>query len=299
VSGLDPEHAPAQRRSELLAWIAGLGAVTAEALAVRSDVTVLVARALLKAAVRDGQLASEKPLATSPALYTVTRAGLRACGEPELAPCEASATSAAHLVACATVAAVLERGGLARLLWGERTLRREERLRGTALASATIGAAGEGERRVHRPDLVLWPSPPNGVELRHADLDLDLDVGVDVAATVGEEESRRPIAVEVELTLKSARRLESICAAWARCELVAGVLYFTAPEVQQPLARAIAAADAAQRIAMLPLSSVELPPREDRSRRLPVVAVVERQDECQGRLLADSQLSPLASDLGM
>jgi hypothetical protein len=65
-----------------------------------------------------------------------------------------------------------------------------------------------------------------------------------------------PLAVEVELTLKSPARLRRIFTAWARCRLVAGVLYVAPEQLHRPLQRAIAHAHAERRVALVELSSL-------------------------------------------
>jgi hypothetical protein len=215
----------------MLRWTARIGAVTAEAIALRHDATVGSAGARLAAAERRGQLLRSRPLAGRPALYTITREGLRACDARGLEPCRVTHANAAHLIACASTAAALERVYPNHRVLGERELRRDERDRGAALASAQLGPGGGGARSRHRPDLVLWPAGEAG---------------------------GRPVAVEVELTVKAPRRLVEICRAWARCRSVAGVLYLFAPECEHALARAIAGAGAQERIVALPLETLPL-----------------------------------------
>jgi hypothetical protein len=111
----------------------------------------------------------------------------------------------------------------------ERELRRDERERGAELASARLLPGPDGTRQLHRPDLVLWPD--------HAD-------------------ERLPVAVEVELSVKGPRRLTDICRAWARCRRVAGVLYLVAPPVRGPLERAVAQAQAGERIVVVALDAL-------------------------------------------
>ena len=62
-----------------------------------------------------------------------------------------------------------------------------------------------------------------------------------------------PVAVEVELSVKAARRLEAICRAWARCRLVGEVRYYAPPHVARAVSRAVSVvhADAAIRILSL------------------------------------------------
>lgn len=229
---LDGEGVHGDKRAALVGWAARLGAVSAEALAHRSGSSLAAARGRLQAAVRAGMLTRSDLLAGRPALYSATRAGLRECGQIGLSPCRVTASNAGHLGACAIVAAALEQACPDHLVAGERELRRDEREHGAALASARLPGSSESGDLLHRPDLVLWPTPAAGV---------------------------LPIAVEVEITLKGQRRLRRICCAWARCRLVAGVLYLVTDEVAGPLRRAVAGAEAEQWITVLQLGSLPGP----------------------------------------
>lgn len=229
---VNASQAPPPERVAILRWAARMGAVTAEALADRQATSVASARARLLAAERARLLSRSRPLAGRPALYTVTPAGMRACGLRGLDPCRVSASNALHSIVCAEVAAALERCYPDHRVLGERELRRDERECGVPLASACLGSAPDGGPLLHRPDLVLWPSGS--------------DQGL-------------PVAVEVELTIKAPRRLAHICQAWARCRGVAGVLYLAAPEVEHPLERAVATAQAHERIAVVPLGALPRP----------------------------------------
>jgi hypothetical protein len=216
-------------RLALLEWIGGLGAATAEAVAGREGTSVSSARARLVAAQRDGLLASRRPLAAQPTLYTLTPRGMRAAGHAGLVPCRVSNASALHLIVCAGVAASLERCYPDHRVVGERELRRWEREAGAPLASARLRSGPDGEQVLHRPDLVLWP--------------------IDAHAAL-------PVAVEVELAVKAPRRLLAICRAWARCREVAGALYLAAPEAERALVRAIGQADARQEVLVVPLDAL-------------------------------------------
>ena len=142
---------PSTERAAIMHWAAGLGAVTAEALAERLEVTVASARARLGAAERDRLLARQRPLADRPALYTVTPAGMRAIAARGLDPCRVSASGAAHLIECARVAVALERCYPDHRVMGERELRRDEREHGRALASAELGRGRPGGRSAPPP----------------------------------------------------------------------------------------------------------------------------------------------------
>jgi hypothetical protein len=220
---------PTTEQRELLRWVASLGAATAPALACRLDIGLASANARLSAARRRGLLSRERPLSGRPALFTLTRAGLRACDARGIEPCRVSASAAWHLIACASAAAALERCYPDHRVAGERELRRDEREQKKLLASARLGWTPDGERRVHRPDLVMWPAEP---------------------------QDGPPVAVEVELTVKAPRRLLDICRAWARCRTIAGVVYLATPKVERALLRAVSATHASERIAVVPLSAL-------------------------------------------
>jgi hypothetical protein len=146
-----------------------------------------------------------------------------------LGPCRVSVSNARHLMACAWVAAALERCYPHQRVLGERELRRDESARGAELASARVGIGPGGRRLLHRPDLVLSPCV---------------------------QEDALPVAVEVELSVKSPRRLAGICQAWARCQCVAGVLYLVSPGVGPAVARAVAEAQASERIVVVGLDAL-------------------------------------------
>jgi hypothetical protein len=220
---------PAATPVEILRWIAGLGAVTAEALAIRLQIGIRSARARLLAAERRGLLARHRPLADRPSLYTVTRQGLRAIGARGLDPARVSAAGASHLIECAHAAAALELGYPDHQVAGERELRRVEREQGRVLASAELGIDAHARASRHRPDLVLWPRDPC---------------------------AGLPVAIEVELTVKAPDRLLAICRAWARARCVSGVVYLVAPDVERALLTAVDRTRAGRRIAIVPLDAL-------------------------------------------
>jgi hypothetical protein len=230
-----------RERVTMLRWIGGIGAVTAEALAHHEGITVASARGKLTAAKVDGLLLSHRPLAGQPALYTLTRAGLRASRRAGLQPCRVSNSNAMHLITCARVAAALERCYADHRVIGERDLRRHERERAAPLASARLGYGPAGDPPLHRPDLVLWPA--------------GADAGL-------------PVAVEVELSVKAPQRLAAICRAWARCKDVAGVIYLAGADAERAVARAIVDADASPEVVVVPLDSLlDAPAVVDRENR--------------------------------
>jgi hypothetical protein len=216
------------QRLAMLRWTAGLGAVTAEALAEIDGCSVASARARLGASEGLGLLSRSRPLRDQPSLYAITRAGLRACGMRGFDPPRLGAANAAHSIACAAAAARLSLRYPGHRVVGEPELRLEERQRQSPPTSARLGIGPAGQPLLHRPDLVLWPPLAAG--------------GL-------------PVAIEVELTVKAPQRLLTICRAWARCRAVAGVLYLASPEVERPLRRAIDRAQAAERVVVVPLDA--------------------------------------------
>jgi hypothetical protein len=62
-----------------------------------------------------------------------------------------------------------------------------------------------------------------------------------------------PVAVEVELSVKGASRLEAICRAWARCRLVSEVRYYAPPHVARAVSRAVSSVHARDAIRILSL----------------------------------------------
>jgi len=214
-------------RIELLRWVARLGAVPATALAARDGTTVPSARARLAAAEGRGMLDRHSLLAARPALYTITRAGLRASGLSGLSPVRVSAGGAEHAIACATAAVALEQAYPEHRLSGEPELRRLEAGAGGPAPRAALGRGPDGRRTLHRPDLALWP---DGGGL--------------------------PVAVEIELTVKAPRRLLEICRGWARCREVSGVLYLASAPVLAPLRRAIEEAGAGPSVVALPITEL-------------------------------------------
>jgi hypothetical protein len=225
----DHNSAQPPERIALVRWAAGLGAVTAEAVAVHLGVSLASARGRLRAAEGERLLTRWHPLTGHPALYAVTRTGLRKADARGLDPCRVSASNALHLIECARVAAALERCYPDHRVQGERELRGEERERHCALASAELDMSQRAGWSRHRPDLVLWPVAPEG--------------GL-------------PVAVEVELTVKAPERLAAICRAWARARCVSGVLYLATPEVERAVLRAIDRAQAHERVVVVLLDAL-------------------------------------------
>src|SRR5271169_5703023 len=86
---------------EILRWAVRFGIVTADAVAHHGGWTLGSARARLLALERAGLLSSKRVLADAPALYAVTRAGLRASGLRGFDAARISVAGAPHAIACA------------------------------------------------------------------------------------------------------------------------------------------------------------------------------------------------------
>jgi hypothetical protein len=222
---------PSPELVDILQWTARIGAVTAEGLAHLKGIGVASARGRLSVATHERLLARHRLLADRPALYTVTRAGLRATGLTGLETCRISAANSLHTIACSHAAAELQGRYPDQRVVGERELRREERRLGAPMASAILRHGDAHRATLHRPDLVLWPAS-------------------------GEHE--KPVAVEVELTIKAPRRLEEICRAWARSRDVSGVLYLAPPAVERAVCRAVDKVQGADRVLVLSLDALPL-----------------------------------------
>src|SRR4051812_31949706 len=92
---------------------------------------------------------------------------------------------------------------------GEARLRAAELEAAHTVASAQRGTLPGGRPRLHRPNFVRVP------------------------------DAAPPGAVEVELAVKAARRLDAMCRAWARCRTVSEVRYRTPARVARAVSRAV------------------------------------------------------------
>jgi hypothetical protein len=212
--------------NDIVDWIGRLGAAAADDVAAHLGVELPEARARLRVCARAGLLRTTRLLHGEPALYVATRAGLRSVGLEALATCRVSATGFAHLSECARVAVVLERARPDARLASERELRLAERRAGQPIASAEVVCGRDGEPALHRPDLIVF--------------------GAD-----------GPLAIEIELTIKSPRRLRQIVRAWGRCRLVQGVVYYTSPGAGRAVRRAVEAMCAGDRVTVVDLETLK------------------------------------------
>jgi hypothetical protein len=205
-----------ERDRAIVEWIGRLGAASAEDVMARFGMGRSQAYERLRALVVADLLAVRRLVHGQPTLYVATRDGLAWGGLHEFDVCRVSVALTRHWALCARLAVVLERIEPDVAVWGERELRAAELDACSAIASAQLERLPDGRARLRRPDLVLVPG----------------------------EHGRRPVAVEVELSVKGARRLEAICRAWARCRLVESVRYYASPLASHAVARAVQRVDA-------------------------------------------------------
>lgn len=213
------------RDRELLRYVGRHGAVSIEHVMAALGVGRTAAYRRVQACAKRGLLERLPLLRAEPTLLVATRDGLRYAGLG-LPVAVVSPGSVEHWLRCASVALALgEEHGHERVLT-ERELRVAERIEGKPIASAKLGELPSGHPRLHRPDLAVL-------------------------------DGERPIAIEVELTPKSPRRLEQILRAWRRASWVAEVRYLCPPGAPwRAVERAIAKTRAEGRVRI-----EEAPPR--------------------------------------
>lgn len=171
------------------------------------------------ACVQAGLLERVELLRCEPGLLRATREGLRYAGLG-LPLAVVSPGSIEHWLRCASTAQLLAEEFAASEILSERELALAEQIEGRPIASAKVGEHFNGRPQLHRPDL----------------------------AVLAEQGT---IAVEVELTPKSLRRLEAIIRAWRRADWVAEVRYYCAAgPAARAVERAVAKLYASERIAV-------------------------------------------------
>lgn len=218
-----------ERDLRITGWIGGLGAAGGEHVVTRFATGRSLAFKRLALLVGAGMLEQRRLLYGRPALYVATRAGLRAHGLEGLGAFRLGPGGFEHAWRVAEVAA---RVGAELADWevlGEREFRWRERDAGELLASIKLpppGGSGRLHDVHHRPDLALVS--PAG----------------------------RVVAVEVELTVKSRRRLELICRGWNRARHVEHTYYLATPAAAAAVGRAVKATRTQELVTVLALDRV-------------------------------------------
>jgi hypothetical protein len=206
--------------SVVVVWVAVIGAASAQDVMARFRLGRTVCYRRLWALVDHGLLLRQRLVYGQPALYTATRDGLAWAGIPQLEPARLGVSTTRHWATCAGLAVQLERAEHVEV-WGEPRLRAAELEADRPIASAQLGSLPDGRPRLRRPDLVLFP------------------------------DAALPVAVEVELSVKGARRLEAIWRAWARCRIVSEVRYYAPAHVARAVSRAVSGVHAEDAIRIL------------------------------------------------
>lgn len=223
------------RDQEIVAWIARIGAAGAAHVMARFGMGRSWAYARLRALTRDGLLEHRQLLHRRPGIYLATAEGLRWTGLERLGAYRLGVGAVEHAseVATATVALHLALPGYEQLT--ERELRVREADEGP-IASAKLGELPGGRPALHRPDVALIS--PDG----------------------------RVLAIEVELSVKAARRLVAICRGYARARHVDRVYYFATRPAARAVSRAIEQTRAEDQIAVLALGAVDSLSERERAR---------------------------------
>jgi hypothetical protein len=196
-----------ERDLQVLEFVARFGIVPRDAVALWADTGRAVTQARERRLRIAGLIYVLPRFGPSGPFVVATRAGIRACGRLELRPGHPSYAELVHQGHVARMAARLERSGAPVL--SEREMLARERAEGERVLSAKLS-----NRRYHRADL------------------LRLGGG-----------GGRPQAIEVELAVKGARRLDEIVRAWRRAVAegkVSGVVYHCSPAARRALLRSVA-----------------------------------------------------------
>jgi hypothetical protein len=211
------EERPRNRDQELVRYVGRHGLVALEHVMAAMGAGRTAAYRRVAACIEAGLLERLAILREEPSLLRATRAGLRYAGLG-LAIAKVSPGEVQHALCCASVARRAERHYGAERVLSERELTFAEKLEGQKIASAEVGSPGSQRFAKHRPDL----------------------------AVLREEGT---IAIEVELTPKAPRRLESILRGWLCAHWVAEVHYFCASgPTYRAVERAIEKTGAANKI---------------------------------------------------
>ncbi|HEX4114352.1 MAG TPA: hypothetical protein VHY18_00580 [Solirubrobacteraceae bacterium] len=215
------------RDAQIVGWIGGLGAASAEHVMYRFGMCRSVAYERLNSLSKDRLLEHRAVLFGRPGMYSATNAGLRWRGLDRLGVYKVSPGGFEHAWQVAEAAVELYVRLPGWQLLSERELRAIEADSGELYASVQVGS-NAGQPRVHRPDLVLV-SP-----------------------------SARVLAVEVEMSVKSASRLAEISRGWARARHIDRVYYLAASAPARAVKRAVRAASASERVNVLDLEDYSL-----------------------------------------
>lgn len=212
------------RDAEIVAWIGCLGAAGAEHVMGRFGMSRSMAYHRLGLLTKDRLLEHRGVLFERPGMYTATRAGLRWRGLDRLGVFRVGPGAFEHAWQVAQAAVELHCAMPGWNVLSEREVRAVEADGEGLFASAQVG--GDERKGLHRPDLVLL------------------------------SQEGYVVAVEVELSVKSASRLAAICRGWARARHIDGVCYLAAPGPARAVERAVSKTRAGDRVRVFGLDDV-------------------------------------------
>jgi hypothetical protein len=216
-----------EKDQEIVGWVGRVGAAGAGHVMRRFAMGRSWAYARLSGLVADGLLEQKMLLYRQPGLYVATAEGLRWCGLQRLGAYRVGPGGFQHAREVAAAAVALHEGLVGWGLLSEREIRAQESAQGYLLASVRVGELAGGRPALHRPDL----------------------------AAISRE--GRVIAVELELSIKAARRLAVICRGYARARHLERVYYLAAPAAARAVTRAVAETRGQDRITVLALGDIE------------------------------------------
>jgi hypothetical protein len=216
-----------QRDKQIVEWIARLGAASAQHVAQRFGLSPSRAYRRLHALVADRLLLHAALLHGEPGLYVATRYGLRWCGLGRMGVQRLGVASYEHAVQTASAHVGLEKLLPRWRVFSDREIRVAELDHRQLVGSIKTGELPGGRPALHRPDLLLV-SP-----------------------------DARRLAVEVELSIKARRRLQTICRGYARARHLDAVYYLAAPAAGRAVARAASAVRADDRVRVLALENLD------------------------------------------
>jgi transposase len=185
------------RDDAIVTWVARMGAVSVSQLARRFGVGRAVSYALTKRLTDARLLERYETMPGDPSLIRATKKGIRHVGlglkQPPIRLAEVG-----HWLTTVDVALALERTYGPERIRSETEIRFEEQLLQEPLASIELGYTRDYKPRRHTPDLAI----------------------------LGDEKN---VAVEIELSAKSRRRLDEIMGAYVSASHLGSVLYLCEP----------------------------------------------------------------------
>ncbi|MGB7587817.1 MAG: hypothetical protein WBM00_03835 [Solirubrobacterales bacterium] len=212
------EAEPARSRDQgLVRYVGRHGVVTIAHVMKAMGVGRTAAYRRVAACIEAGLLERLEVLRSEPNLLRATPEGLRYAGLP-FPVAVISPGAVDHWLRCASTALTVEKRLGSECVLSERELVFAELAEERPIASAEVGALPNGKPRLHRPDLAILT-----------------EKGV--------------MAVEVELTPKSPRRLEGLIMAWTYATWVGRVQYLCEPgQTRRAVERAVANVGANRRV---------------------------------------------------